>query len=137
MVIKGASTKRLWANKYNGLGGHIEQGEDILSAARRELSEETGLSTHLNLCGMVMVNTGGNIGVGIFVFTGEYRGGEAISSNEGTLEWVPVSELGDKPVVEDVRIFLERIINMHPGDPIFFGYSFYDSDDRLVVQLSP
>ncbi|MDP3183744.1 MAG: NUDIX domain-containing protein, partial [Anaerolineales bacterium] len=37
LLIKGAPHKRLWANKYNGVGGHLERGEDVLSAARREL----------------------------------------------------------------------------------------------------
>ena len=37
LLLKGAPTKRLWANKYNGLGGHVENGEDVLSAAKWEL----------------------------------------------------------------------------------------------------
>lgn len=40
LLIRGAPTKRLWANRYNGLGGHVEHGEDPLSAAKRELREE-------------------------------------------------------------------------------------------------
>jgi 8-oxo-dGTP diphosphatase len=39
LLIKGSPFKRLWANQYNGIGGHIEKGEDVLSAARRELRE--------------------------------------------------------------------------------------------------
>ena len=38
LLIKGASNKKIWANKFNGIGGHIEKGEDIKSAAQRECS---------------------------------------------------------------------------------------------------
>jgi len=41
LLLKGAPTKRLWANKYNGLGGHLERGEDVLSAAKRECERLT------------------------------------------------------------------------------------------------
>ena len=40
LLIKGADTKKLWAGKYNGLGGHVEKGEDVISSAKRELFEE-------------------------------------------------------------------------------------------------
>jgi 8-oxo-dGTP diphosphatase len=44
LLIKGHPRKRLWANRYNGIGGHIEYGEDLVKAAERELLEESGLS---------------------------------------------------------------------------------------------
>jgi 8-oxo-dGTP diphosphatase len=31
LLLKGAANKRIWANKYNGVGGHVERGEDVLS----------------------------------------------------------------------------------------------------------
>ena len=58
LLIKGALTKRLWAGKYNGLGGHVERGENVLFSAQRELLEETGLLADLWLCGTVIVDAG-------------------------------------------------------------------------------
>lgn len=139
LLIKGAPTKKLWANKYNGIGGHVERGEDVLSAAKRELLEETGLQTGLRLRGTVSVDAGEGIGVGMFVFTGALGQTDvsALSpSDEGTLEWLSVSQLADRPVVEDVAVFLKKIFAMRESDPPFAARSFYDPSGRLQVEFA-
>ena len=135
LLIKGAPTKRLWANKFNGIGGHIERCEDVLSSAQRELAEETGLQASLHLCGTVMVDAGQPTGVGIYVFKGCYQGGELRASSEGALEWVGLSDLSEIPLVEDLQDLLPRIMAWQPGDSLFYASYFYDATDQLQIRF--
>ncbi len=133
LLLKGAPGKRLWSGKYNGVGGHVEPGEDVLSAARRELKEETGLAADLRLCGTLVVDSGENPGVGIFIFLGENPRGRLAHSKEGTVAWVAADELATLPLVEDLPTLLARIKNMKPGEPPFSARSSYDEQGRLTV----
>lgn len=132
LLIKGAPTKRLWAGKYNCLGGHVERGEDIFSSAKRELFEEAGLSADLWLCGTVIVDTG-EVGICLYVFCGENPHGEIKASGEGAVEWVKKVALAHLPMVEDLPVLLERIDRMKRGDPPFSARSFYKSEKINVI----
>ncbi len=135
LLLKGAATKRLWAGKYNGLGGHVEPGEDVLTAARREVREEAGLEAELWLCGIVLVEAG-NAGVCLFVFGGECPSGKPRPSAEGVPEWVTLEQVSQLPIVEDVPLWLSKIHSMKRGDPPFFARSFYDAHGQLVVHFA-
>jgi 8-oxo-dGTP diphosphatase len=135
LLLKGAPTKRLWANKYNGLGGHIEKGENILAAAKRELLEETGLDADLWLCGTVIVDAG-ETGICLFLFSGDCPEGEPHASPEGLAEWISYDAIPDLPVVEDLPVLLAKIHHMQRGDAPFFAWSDYDEGEKLVVEFA-
>jgi 8-oxo-dGTP diphosphatase len=139
LLLKGAPGKRLWANRYNGVGGHVERGEDILGAARRELSEETGLQIDdLWLCGLMVVDTGLNPGVGIFILRGELSDppAEATSSPEGSLEWVSFDQLEQRPLLEDLKVLLPRVLSQRRDMPPFSASSYYDETGRQMVRFA-
>ncbi len=136
LLLKGKPTKRLWANRYNGIGGHIERGEDALSAAQRELLEETGLAgVDLRLVGVVLVDAEPEAGIGIYVFRGETGERRELTSPEGTLEWVDFDRLERLPLVEDLPKLLPLALDPASGSRLFYGLYRYNPEGRLEVEF--
>ena len=134
LLLQGAPTKRLWAGKFNGVGGHVERGEDVLTSARREIWEETGLAvTELRLCGAVNVDVGAEAGIGVFVFRAEAFTRQTRPSSEGELHWVEPHQMAELPLVPDLPIILPRALAHRPGDEPFFARYSYDDQDQLVI----
>jgi 8-oxo-dGTP diphosphatase len=135
LLIKGAPDKRIWPNLYNGVGGHVEPGEDVYHAALREVREETGLTVqHLRLRGVINIPVADRRGIVVFVFAAQAQSRAVMASGEGRLEWVPRDRVLSLDLVEDLPALIPRALDAPPGARPFFGLYTYDQADRLVVQ---
>jgi 8-oxo-dGTP diphosphatase len=137
LLLKGAPDKRLWANLYNGIGGHIERGEDPLRAARRELFEETGLDIpNLRLSGVISIDTGKDTGIGIYVFKAESSSKDLSTSSEGDLKWVAQDRIFNLPLVEDLYELLPIILNKKTNDSPFSALFTYNENGQISIVFS-
>ncbi len=135
LLLRGAPDKRIWANRYNGVGGHVERGEDVYSAARREIAEETALHIdELHLCGVVNIAPDADgVGVLMFVFAARAPSRAVQPSPEGTLAWFHPDQLDELDLVEDLPLLLPRVLAHSPASPPFFAHTTYDDNDRLIL----
>lgn len=104
--------------KYNGLGGKVRPDEDVVTAMRREITEESGLiADELTLRGTISwtgFGRGGEDWFG-FLFRIDAWHGEAHAGNgEGTLEWVPIADLDRLPMWPSDHHFLPMIFDDDP-----------------------
>jgi 8-oxo-dGTP diphosphatase len=124
--------------KYNGLGGKLDAGEDVVAGLRREVREEAGLECEeLVLRGTVSWPGFGKHGEDWFgfLFRIDRSSGMLRPDNaEGTLEWVALERLLELPLWEGDHFFLplvfERtdrqfhgVMPYRDGRPVRWSYS--------------
>ena len=99
--------------KYNGLGGKLDAGEDIVAGIRREVREEAGLECEsIFLRGTISWPGFGKQGEDWFGFifrVDRWTGVPQKENEEGSLEWVDVDRILDLPLWEGDRYFLPLV----------------------------
>ena len=147
LLLRGAPHKRLWANRLNGLGGHLEPNENVLEGALREIREEAGLSPErLDLCVLVHVaGDAGTPGVMLYVFVGEIGRGPLApsplelpmgSSREGALAWYPLADLPVGEMVEDLPLLLPTALAARARGGVSYGHYAKDRSGRLAFRFA-
>ena len=137
LLIRLGPDRGEWSGLLNGVGGHIEQGEDPVQSARREITEETGLTAaELMLAGVVIIDTGEKPGIGLYVFVGEAENGELTPGGEGTPEWIRQDELDEASLVADLPVLIPEALARREGAAPFSAIYKYDKTGQLKIKLS-
>lgn len=113
-------------DKWIGVGGKFEPGEDAVACALREVWEETGLTMHTPLYrGIVDFFCPPWPAERMHLFTCTDFSGEMCSCDEGDLEWVDKTAVSSLPIWEGDRIFFDLLTR---NEPFFHLELHYDKD---------
>ena len=119
--------------KYNGLGGKLETGEDIVAGMKREIREEAGVEcVQLCLRGTISWPGFGKNGEDWFGFIfriDSFSGVPIAGNNEGSLIWVDRDQVLNLPLWEGDQYFLPLVFDAL--SPQFHGVMPY-RDGRPV-----
>jgi 8-oxo-dGTP diphosphatase len=133
MIHRNARPDDAHYGKFNGLGGKLQRGEDVVSGLRREVREESGLECQeLLLRGTVSWPGFGKQGedwFGFIFLIERYRGEPKALNPEGTLQWVQLERIFELPLWEGDRLFLPLVFE--PDGRQFHGVMPYQDGRPL------
>ena len=125
--------------KINGVGGHIEKGEEPFEAALREVHEETAMTVdNLKMIAMIFIDINDVPGILLYLFKADHVSGNSIKSSEGELIWMTRSEIrSNNLVIGDIPFLIEICDNHEDGNiPEIFKYIYNEKDQLRIVKRS-
>lgn len=117
MIHRNARDDDHHFGKYNGLGGKLQDDEDVASGMRREIFEEAGIACQqMQLRGTISwpgFGPNGEDWLGFIFLISAFEGEPLERNREGTLEWVAVDALPELNLWEGDRLFLPMVFDQH------------------------
>jgi 8-oxo-dGTP diphosphatase len=129
LVHRVARTQDAHYGKFNGLGGKMITGEDVVTCLKREIHEEAGI-----ICEEVLLRgtinwpgfgPHGEDWLGFIFRIDKFSGTPFLENEEGPLLWQAVNTIEKLPMWEGDRYFLPMVFDNDPR--VFHGYMPYEN----------
>lgn len=129
MLHRVKKKKDVNKDKWIGVGGKFEPGEDALACVLREVREETGLTMAApRYRGVVDFYCPLWPAERMHLYTCAEFSGQPGDCDEGTLEWVPKEEVCRLPIWQGDKIFFDLLRQEAP----FFHLELHYQNDTLL-----
>ncbi|MBU2109803.1 8-oxo-dGTP diphosphatase [Patescibacteria group bacterium] len=132
MVLLGMKKRGFGAGRWNGFGGKVNEGEEIIEAARRELLEEARIIVdkveHVGILDFFWKDKSEVLEVNIFK-ANDFKG-EPVESEEMKPEWFHIDEIPFMEMWPDDKYWFPLFLK----DRKFIGRFLFDDSDNILEQ---
>ncbi|MCZ7422959.1 NUDIX domain-containing protein [Verrucosispora sp. WMMA2121] len=118
---------------HNGIGGHVEAGEDILASATREAMEEAGVKLEApRIAGVMHIDGFAGKQILNFVVVASTHDEPISECDEGALDWVNIDHLDKLHTFSDLKPLLRHSL---ASESIFTGTARFDGFNLLEMRI--
>ena len=138
LLMLRAPDRKFLPNTWSNIGGGVERAEmdDPQAACLREIEEETGIAPgdirDLELR-YIIVRRRGDCAGHTYVYFGETDAEPSITCDEGTLHWIPESELLDRKLSVTFRAMLKHYLRVPDPGHVIVGCAENDNGTCRMV----
>ncbi len=113
-ILLGMKKRGFGANRWNGFGGKVHEGETIEQAAIREMQEEAGVTaTKIENRGVIIFEYSDNPELApleVHIFVAREYSGEPAESEEMRPQWFSTKKVPQDNMWADVKYWLSQMI---------------------------
>lgn len=121
---------------YNPIGGHIEQGENVIQNAIKEAKEEAGITLlQPKIKGVISISGFAGKNMVNFIIVGTTKDEALKSTLEGELHWVELGDIESLNTFADIKPILDKILTVKPSK-MFVGTASFVGFKLVDIQLS-